>query len=197
METKPSLHLLFVCISNLGRSAFAEFFFPKMMRERDKKLINKVKVTSAGYNPQKVRDQLTELHTVPPDPIYNRSIAETTRAALLKHGIIVPDEWRSRKLSPEMVEDADLIITALPEQKGDLINLYPEARYKIFTIREMSRWDEYLLFEDYGGLPDDHTFWGYVEENSDYVSKVLSEMEKVLIRGFPYVLEQLGVEFRE
>lgn len=167
------LRVVFVCISNRVRSAFAEFLFAKMLAERDETLMNEVKASSAGFVPQTFRDQLAEVHVGFPDPFYNRHMAETTRAALFKKGIVVSAEWRSKELSPEMMKDADLIITALPEQKEELINLFQKARSRIFTTREISKWDEYLISEDPTGIPLDHTFWDYVEENPDYVSKVI------------------------
>lgn len=186
------LHVVFVCISNRVRSVYAGFLFAKMLAERNERLVHEVKVSSAGFVPQTLRDQLAEVHVGFPDPFYNRHMAETTRAALFKKGIVVSAEWRSKELSPEMMKDADLIITALPEQKGELINLFPKARHKIFTTREISKWDGYLIFEDATGLPMDDTFWDYVEENPDYVSKVISETEETLIRAFPNILKQLG-----
>jgi protein-tyrosine-phosphatase len=193
METKQPFHLNFVCISNRVRSTFAGFLFPKMMCERNERPVDEVKVSSAGFIPQKLRDQLAKVHVSFPEPFYNRPMAETTRATLLKKGFTVPEEWRSKELSPQRVEDADLIITALPEQKEELISLYPKAQAKIYTIREMSKWDGYLFFEDFTILPMDDTFWDYVEGNPDYVSKVISITEETLIRAFPNILKQLGI----
>jgi hypothetical protein len=96
-----------------------------------------------------------------------------------------------------MVKDTDLMITALPEQKEDLVNLFPEARSRIFTAREMSKWNEYLIFEDSTGLPLDDTYWDYVEENPDYVSQVISGTEKTLARAFPNILKHLGLDIGE
>ncbi len=101
------------------------------------------------------------------------------------------------ELTPEMVKNADLMITALPDQKEELINLFPKVRPKIFTLREISRWNEYLIFEDFTGLPLDDTYWDYVEGNPDYVSRVISETEKTLVRAFPNILKHLGIESRE
>jgi protein-tyrosine-phosphatase len=165
-----------------------------MLTERSYGLIDEVKISSAGFIPQKLRDQLEKGHVRFPDPFYNRAMAPMTRAALLKKGIVVSSDWRSKVLCPEMVENADLMITALPEQKEELINFFPKARSKIFTAREMSKWNEYLIFEDSTGLPMDDTFWDYVEENPDYVSKVILETEETLVRAFPNILNQLGLE---
>ena len=189
-----AFHVVFVCISNRVRSVLSEFLFVKMLTERSYRLIDEVKISSAGFIPQKLRDQLEKGHVRFPDPFYNRAMAPMTRAALLKKGIVVSSDWRSKVLCPEMVENADLMITALPEQKEELINFFPKARSKIFTAREMSKWNEYLIFEDSTGLPMDDTFWDYVEENPDYVSKVILETEETLVRAFPNILNQLGLE---
>jgi protein-tyrosine-phosphatase len=168
-----------------------------MLTERDEGLFHDVKVSSAGFIPQKLRDQLAEVHVSFPEPFYNRPMAATTLAALLKKDIVVAADWRSKGLSAEMVKEADLLITALPEQKEELINLFPKARSEIFTTREMSKWDEYLISEDFTRLPLDETFWDYVEENPDYVSKIILETEEALVRAFPNILKQLGLERRE
>jgi len=164
-----------------------------MMGEKDARLNGRVKVSSAGFIPQKVRDRLARVPVKFPDPFYNRPMAEITRATLFKKGIVVPEEWRSKKLTSEMLEDADLAITALPEQKEELISLFPKAQAKIFTIREMARWDGYLFFEDFAIPPMDDTFWDYVDGNPEYVSKVISLTEETLIRAYPNILESLGL----
>jgi protein-tyrosine-phosphatase len=190
-------HVIFICVSNRVRSVFSEFLFSKVLAERGDRFNHEVKVSSAGFIPQKLRDRLAKMHVNFPNPFYDRAMAETTRAALFKKGIAVSTEWRSKELCPEIVEDADLIITALPEQKEELINLFPKACSRIFTIREMSKWDKYLISEDFTRVPLDETFWDYVEENPDYVCKVISETEETLIRAFPNILKHLGLESRK
>jgi protein-tyrosine-phosphatase len=196
---KKLFHLVFVCMGNRNRSAFAEFFFFKLISEKNNELVNKVKVTSAGFLPQRMKDRLAALQIGVPDPFFSRSLARTTRAALLDQGITVSDGWRTKALTTEMIEEADLVITALPEQKKDLVGLYPKAAAKIFAMREISQWDGYLVQEDYDfkGVPWDSTIWDYVEENPEYVSKILSEMEKMLIKGYTNILSQLGLKAAE
>jgi protein-tyrosine-phosphatase len=191
---KRPLHVIFVCVSNRVRSTFAEFLFPEMMRERDERLVNEIKVSSAGFIPQTLKDRLSKAHVRLPEPFFNRPMAEATRTTLLKKGIMVPTEWRSKELSPDMVQEADLMITALPDQKEELLHLYPKAKDKFVTIREMSKWEGYLFFEDFAIPPMDDTFWDYVEGNSDYVSKVISITEETLTRALPNILRKLGSE---
>ena len=190
MKRREPRHVLFLCIGNRTRSVFAELFFRKLLK--DHCLTDEITVTSAGFILQRFKDQLSELHIGFPEPFYTRPIAEATRTVLLTHAITVPDGWRSQEVSAHMVESADLIITALPEQKEDLAELYPHALHKIQTIREISRWDGYLLMEDFNGYPLDDRLWDYIEEDLPYVSAMLSKMERLLIRAVPYVLERLG-----
>ena len=185
--------LIFVCISNRVRSVLSEFFFPVLLREREPELVHRVEVSSAGFIPKTFKEKLERGGVSFPEPYYTRPMADITRAALLKKGIEVPGEWRSKALTPEMVRDADLIITALTDQKEELGTLYPDARAKFSAVRELAEWDDYFLFEDFSVLPTDGTFWNYVEGNSDYASETISLTEKTLIRAFPNILQKLGL----
>lgn len=190
---KEHFHVVFVCVSNRGRSVFAEFFLRKLLNELENGLLDRIEVTSAGFIPQAIKVHVAELKIAIPEPFYGRPIPETTRAFLSERGIVVPPGWRSRELTTAMVEKADLVITAIPQQKEDLLNRYPEARAGIFTIREISRWDGRLVFEDFSELPKDNTYWGYVEEDPHYVTTILDEMEQCLTKAIPHILSELGV----
>jgi len=104
----------------------------------------------------------------------------------------VPKDWRSRALTAAMVKEADLVITAIPPQKEDLVKLHPDAGAKIFTIREISRWEGHLKFEELAGLPEDDTYWNFVEQDPDYVREILMEVEESLKRALEHILTRLG-----
>ncbi len=191
---KRSFEIIFVCISNRVRSVFSEFLLRKMLGEKDKRLKGEIRVSSAGFIPQEMKDLFAKVNIPFPNPFYNRPMSEITWSALVKKGIEVSDQWRSKELTPKMVKESDLIITALPLQKERLTQLFPEVRSKIFTLREISNWNGYLCLDDVGGVPMDNTFWYYVEENPEYVSKVLWEVEKILVHAFPNILEKLGLK---
>jgi protein-tyrosine-phosphatase len=192
--------LVFVCISNRNRSPFAEFFFSKLISERDKNLIAKIEVMSCGFIPEKMKEKIAALQVGFPDPFYGRPLALSTRTVLLREGIAVPDGWRTKPLTPEVAKVADMIITALPEQKNDLIALYPEAAAKIVTIKEISQWEDRLVWEEdftHKGIPGDIYFWDYVEENMDHVSIALSQMKKMLVMAYSDILDKLGLNHGE
>ncbi|MGB4224273.1 MAG: hypothetical protein WBJ54_10710, partial [Syntrophorhabdus sp.] len=70
----------------------------------------------------------------------------------------------------------------------------PKVADIIFTIREISQWEGYLLQEDYdfNKIPRDGSLWSYVEENFDYVANILSEIEKMLIKAYPNIMIRMG-----
>jgi protein-tyrosine-phosphatase len=192
--------LVFVCLGNRNRSPFAEFFFSKVISERNKELAPKIRLSSYGFLPQKIKEKMAAMHIGFPDPFYGRPLALSTRTVLLKEGIAVPDRWKTKPLTQKVLEEADMIITVLPEQKTDLIDLYPEAASKVFTIREISRWDGHLSWEDdlkHKRIPSHINFWDYVEENIDHVSIALSEMKKMLIMAYPDIVDKLGLQHAE
>lgn len=186
------IQLLFVCIGNRNRSPFAQFFFPQLMGERDPDLLDQVEVISAGFVPQAFRDYQAQLHIGFPDPFFDRPMAEMTRTILGQKGIRTPPQWRTKELTPEMVEKAALLITALPMQKRELVLLFSKDQEKIFSLREMAGWDKPLVLEDaVGPTKRDEPYWRYVEENPEYVTQVLAETEDLLIRGYPRIIERL------
>jgi protein-tyrosine-phosphatase len=146
-----------------------------------------------------MKDKMAALKIGAPDPFFGRPLARTTRDALASRGISAPEGWETRELTSDMVKEADLIITVLPDQKKDLVRLFPKAAGRIFTIREISEWDDYLLQEDYDfkEIPRDSTLWDYVEENPDYVSNILFEMEKMLIKAYPSIMAKLRLRVGE
>jgi protein-tyrosine-phosphatase len=192
--------LVFVCIGNRNRSPFAEFFFAKLIRERNKGLAHHLRLSSYGFIPQKVKEKLAAMNVGFPDPFFGRPLALSTRTVLLKEGIAAPELWKTRALTPEVVKEADMIITVLLEQKMELIDLYPEAVTKIFTIREISHWEGPLSWEGdlrHKWTRSDINFWDYFEENIDHVSIALSEMRKMLTMAYPDIIDNLGLNHAE
>lgn len=180
-------HVVFICVANRVRSPFAEFFMKDEMDKRGEDIT----VSSAGYVPQKLKDRLAEANVAMPEPFFTRSMSELTRATLLEKGISVPNGWCSKELSFEIVEEADLIVTALASQHKDLSSIYKKYRNKFITIRDLSEENNYPFLEDFSAIPLDDTFWHYCEENAEYVSKTLKAWEDILIGAFPSIIRNL------
>jgi protein-tyrosine-phosphatase len=187
MDGNP--HVTFVCVRNRVRSTFAAFYLEEVYRKRGEG----AGVSSAGFVPQVLKDQLAEALIPFPEPLFNTSMSPLTREFVREKGIRVPEEWRSRGLSAEMIDRSDLIITAIGAQKEELCDLYKEACTKIFSIREMSEKKGYLFSEDFSALPLDENYWYYAEEDAGYVSRTLQEWEKTLVRAIPNITKRLGM----
>jgi protein-tyrosine-phosphatase len=143
--------------------------------------------------PQVLKDQLAGAGIPFPVPLFDAPMSRLTREFLIEKGIRVPQDWRSKALSAEMVERATLIITALGPQKDELCDLYKEASAKIVSIRELSEKQGYLVSEDFSALPLDQNYWYYAEEEPKYVSRVLREWEKTLVSAIPNITRKLGM----
>ncbi len=187
MDGNP--HVTFVCVRNRVRSIFAEFYLGDFFGKRGRKAT----VSSAGFVPRVLKDQLAGAGIPFPVPLFNAPVSRLTREFLLEKGIRVPQDWRSKALSAEMVDRATLIITALGPQKDELCALYKEASAKIVSIRELSEKQGYLVSEDFSALPLDQNYWYYAEEEPGYVSRVLREWEKTLVSAIPNITVRLGM----
>ena len=185
--------VLFVCVGNTVRSPFMEFLFAKMLSDKCNRFDKEPSVLSGGFIVQKLKDQLAEAQISFPEPFYGRPMSSEVRLALLERGIAVPIEWKSMELNPKMVRDADLIITVISEIKEELTDLFPEARNKIFTLREMSECEEPFFFEDFNAPPLNDNYWNFIEEDPEFVSQTLIVVENNLVRAFPNIIQKLGV----
>lgn len=182
-------HVTFVCVRNRVRSTFAKFYLEDFFRKRGEEAT----VSSAGFVPQVLKDQLAGAKIPFPEPLFNAPMSRLTSEFLLEKGIRVPQGWRSKELSLETLEQADLIVTAIGPQKKELCELYQEAGHKIFSIREMSDKKGYLLSEDFSALPLDEKYWYHAEEDPKYVLRVLREWEKTLVSAIPNITVKLGM----
>lgn len=187
MDGNP--HVTFVCVRNRVRSTFARFYLEDFLRKRGERAT----VSSAGFVPQVLKDQLAGAGIPFPVPLFNAPMSRLTREFLLEKGIRVPQDWRSKALNAEMVDRASLIITALGPQKDELCDLYKEASAKIVSIRELSEKQGYLVSEDFSAVPLDQNYWYYAEEEPGYVSRVLREWEKTLVSAIPNITARLGM----
>lgn len=187
MDGNP--HVTFVCVRNRVRSTFAKFYLEDFLRKRGEKAT----VSSAGFVPQVLKDQLAGAGIPFPVPLFDAPMSRLTSEFLLEKGIRVPQDWRSKALNAEMVDRASLIVTALGPQKDELCDLYKEASAKIVSIRELSEKQGYLVSEDFSAVPLDQNYWYYAEEEPGYVSRVLREWEKTLASAIPNITARLGM----
>jgi low molecular weight protein-tyrosine phosphatase len=124
MSQEP-FSILAVCTGNVCRS-------PAVERLLANKLGPTVTVRSAGT------------HALVGHPIAD------PMAALLTHSGIEPDSFEARRLSENMLKEADLVLTMTRAQRGLVVELWPPAVRRTFTLREFAR---LLSLVDQAALP--------------------------------------------
>jgi len=56
--------------------------------------------------------------------------------------------YKSRQLTRELIEEADLILTMKKEYKDQIVSRYPESKHKVFTLKEFAGETEDLDIHD-------------------------------------------------
>jgi protein-tyrosine phosphatase len=113
MSQEP-FSILAVCTGNVCRS-------PAVERLLASRLEPTVSVTSAGTH-----------------ALVGHSIAEPM-AALLRDTGVEPDAFEARRLSEQMLKEADLVLAMTRAQRGLVVELWPPAVRRAFTLREFAR----------------------------------------------------------
>jgi protein-tyrosine phosphatase len=106
--------ILTICTGNVCRSPAAE-------RLLANKLGPTVRVASAGT------------HALVGEPI------SQPMAALLRDNRFEPEPFQARRLSEQMLKEADLILPMTRAQRGLVVELWPAAVRRVFTLREFAR----------------------------------------------------------
>jgi len=119
--------VLFVCYGNICRSPMAEGFLNKLLEKIDKPV--EVEVLSAGLN------------------AFGGSPTPEAMETMREEGIDISG-FRSRQLTEELIEEADLILTMKKHYKDDIISRHPEAKHKVFTLKEFAGETENPDIED-------------------------------------------------
>jgi low molecular weight protein-tyrosine phosphatase len=124
MSQEP-LSILAVCTGNICRSPAVEHLLASQLGPS-------VSVRSAGT------------HALVGHPI------SEPMAALIRQAGVEPKPFAARDLSEQMLKEANLILTMTRVQRGLVVELWPAAVRRTFTLREFAR---LLSWVDPSGLP--------------------------------------------
>jgi len=112
--------VLFVCTGNTCRSSMAEALLRKMLIEDLGEKAAKIQVISAGTG------------------AITGDIASPNAIEVMKHEGINLQNHRAKRVTPEMVKAADLVLTMTLDQKKAVQNMLPTAKNKVFTLTEFA-----------------------------------------------------------
>ena len=113
--------ILIVCTGNICRSPYIERLLSQRLQQARPAAEWPVVVRSAGTR-----------------ALVGWSMEERVAAALASRGGD-PERFQARQLSPAHVESADLVLTATRKHRGAVGRLSPEARRRIFTLRDFAQ----------------------------------------------------------
>ncbi len=113
--------ILHVCAGNVCRSALAERLMTRGLRDRLGPLAHRFQTISAGTR------------AVPGQPIH------PDIASILHAYGADPAGFRTRRLDPDVIRDADLVLAATAVERDRAIELLPAALPRAFTLIEFAR----------------------------------------------------------
>lgn len=182
--------VVFVCTFNLCRSVSAQYFLGKFLLERGKRLSDSIEVTSAGIVSKDMSSLLKEKGV--PEPDFGQTCRRQILDIAAKHGIDI-SEHKSRRLSEEMADRADLIITMESFQKKEVLALYPQSDRKIFTFREFFEISGPTIVEDSFTLPQVDPLTGEYGYPYEYDDQTMDAVKGFLNQGLDKILRFLNV----
>jgi len=108
--------ILIVCTGNICRSPFIERLLQLQLDEHRASFAQRIIVHSAGTG-----------------AVTGSAMDKRAAAQLLAHGGD-PTGFRARDLTPDLIAEADLILTATRDHRGKVAVMYPKALRQVFTF---------------------------------------------------------------
>ena len=154
--SKATFKVIFVCTGNICRSPMAE----QMLIQKAEQSKLPITVVSAG------------VMAMTGDPMTPQSAD-----AMTKRGF-TPTKHISQDLTPKLLEEADLVLTATLDHRGEIARMLPKASKYSFTIDEFARLTSFLraapeFQEEFKKKPK--------ETRDQYLKRAMHEA--VLLRG--------------
>lgn len=143
--------IMFICTGNICRSAMADSLMKKLAKDNNKE----VEVYSCGI--------FAEDGDM---PTFNAI------EAIKEYGVDLKLH-RATNIRNSKIEDMDIILCATVSHKNNVINMYPNLKDKIFTIKEYANYDKNDL-----DIPDP---WGYDIETYRFCASTINKCLDIII----------------
>jgi protein-tyrosine-phosphatase len=179
--------LLFVCTFNAGRSVASEYLLGRMLRERDARLAQLVKIRSAGLVTKETVQYLKDLGLSVPKPFFGRPPHRYMITLMARRGIDVTGH-RSRGLNRVLLHQADLVIVFGEPLKAVVLSFWPEAEGKVFAFEEFVE-EESLATMDSGAAP--YADGDFIDYPIDRMAPFIAEIERCLAQTIGKFLRHL------
>ncbi len=115
--------ILFVCTGNTCRSSMAEALFKDIVK-KDGDNFKNLNIISAGTG------------------AWDGYNASPQAVEVLREKGIDMSGHRSTSLTPELIDESDLILTMTYNHKATVLHMCPEAKGKVFTLKEYATGNE-------------------------------------------------------
>lgn len=128
------MNILFVCTGNTCRSAMAEHIFNAMVSDTPDTIC--IVLPAGNMETQRNPGIYLTASSAGVFAYGNEPASENAVFVLREEMGIDMGTHRSRPLSKEFVDSADLILTMTREHKNIILRMYPEAAAKVYTLKE-------------------------------------------------------------
>ncbi|MBP3800517.1 MAG: low molecular weight protein arginine phosphatase [Clostridia bacterium] len=155
------MNIMFICTGNICRSAMAHWLFEKKLEE---KRIGNIQVFSSGI-----------YASIGDTPTYEAKRVMEEYGVNMKH-------HRATNTRYSDIEKMDLILCATASHKNEVINMYPNLKDKVFTMKEYVNYNR--EYHDSINIKDP---WGY---DIDTYRSCIAEIDECLNLLIEKILEE-------
>ncbi len=171
--------VLFVCIFNVKRSVIAEHLLRQSLNEMGEVFADAIEVSSAGFLGEEISKWFKDNNIPYPEPLYHRIPPDYILKLLLERGVDL-SQHRSKPISKDILDNADLIIPLLDILKRDIVAAFPKYEGKIVLPREFIDTGKDFFWEDTSNVPNDGSMFEFAHNDPHYVNTVIEEIEEYI-----------------